>query len=145
MHAVTPFSRADTSLLGRWWWAVDRWVLTAVLLLMLVGAALALAASPAAAERIGLDSFHFARQHLLFLPVALIVMLGVSLLSRTGVKRIGTAGTVLSIALLALTLIIGAELNGARRWLPLGGFHLQPSEFAKPCIAVFMAAVLARS
>ncbi|CAI8053386.1 Probable peptidoglycan glycosyltransferase FtsW [Geodia barretti] len=112
---------------------------------MLVGAALALAASPAAAERIGLDSFHFARQHLLFLPVALIVMLGVSLLSRTGVKRIGTAGTVLSIALLALTLIIGAELNGARRWLPLGGFHLQPSEFVKPCLAVFMAAVLARS
>jgi cell division protein FtsW len=145
VHAVTPFSRTDTSLLGRWWWTVDRWMLTAVLLLMLVGAALALAASPAAAERIGLDSFHFARQQLLFLPVALIVMLGVSLMSRTGVQRIGVAGTALSIALLALTLIVGLELNGARRWLPLGGFHLQPSEFVKPCLAVFMAAVLARS
>ena len=145
MHAVTPFSRADTSLLGRWWWTVDRWMLTAVLLLMLIGAALAFAASPAAAERIGLDSFHFARQQLLFLPVALIVMLGVSLMSRTGVQRIGVAGTALSIALLALTLIVGLELNGARRWLPLGGFHLQPSEFVKPCLAVFMAAILARS
>ncbi len=145
MHAVTPFSRTDTSLLGRWWWTVDRWMLTAVLLLMLVGAALALAASPAAAERIGLDSFHFARQQLLFLPVALIVMLGVSLMSRTGVQRIGVAGTALSLALLALTLIVGLELNGARRWLSLGGFHLQPSEFVKPCLAVFMAAVLARS
>ena len=144
MHAVTPFSRTDTSLLGRWWWTVDRWVLTAVLLLMLVGAALALAASPAAAERIGLDPFHFARQQLLFLPVALVVMIGVSLLTRTGIQRIGTTGTVLSIVLLALTLILGAELNGARRWLPLGGFHLQPSEFVKPCLAVFMAAVLAR-
>ena len=145
MHSVAPFSRTDTSLLGRWWWTVDRWVLSAVLLLMLIGAALALAASPAAAERIGLDSFHFARQQLLFLPVALVVMLGVSLLSRTGVQRIGSAGTVLSIVLLALTLVIGLELNGARRWLPLGGFHLQPSEFVKPCLAVFMAAVLARS
>ena len=144
MHAVTPFSRTDTSLLGRWWWTVDRWVLTAVLLLMLIGAALALAASPAAAERIGLDPFHFARQQLLFLPVALVVMIGVSLLSRAGIQRIGTAGTVLGIVLLALTLILGAELNGARRWLPLGGFHLQPSEFVKPCLAVFMAAVLAR-
>ena len=115
----TPFSRADTSLLGRWWWTVDRWMLTAVLLLMLIGAALALAASPAAAERIGLDSFHFARQQLFFLPVALIVMLGVSLMSRTGVQRIGVAGTALTIALLALTLIVGLELNGARggcRW-----------------------------
>ena len=60
-------------------------------------------------------------------------------------QRIGTAGTVLSIALLALTLIVGVELNGARRWLPLGGFHLQPSEFVKPCLAVFLAVVLARS
>ena len=145
MHAVTPFSRADTSLLGRWWWTVDRWMLTAVLLLMLIGAALALAASPAAAERIGLDSFHFARQQLLFLPVALIVMLGVSLMSRTGVQRIGVAGTALAITLLALTLIVGLELNGARRWLSLGGFYLQPSEFVKPCLAVFMAALLARS
>ena len=144
MNTVTPFSRADTSLLGRWWWTVDRWVLSAVLLLMLFGVALALAASPAAGERIGLDPFHFARQHLLFLPLALVVMIGVSLLSRTGVQRIGTVGTVLGIALLALTPIVGAELNGARRWLVLGSFHLQPSEFVKPCLAVFMAAVLAR-
>ena len=144
MHSVTPFSRTDTSLLGRWWWTVDRWTLTAVLLLMLIGAALALAASPAAGERIGLDPFHFARQQLLFLPLALVVMLGVSLLSRTGVQRIGTAGTVVAIALLALTLVVGVELNGARRWLVLGGFHLQPSEFVKPCLAVFMAAILAR-
>jgi len=141
---VTPFSRTDTSVLGRWWWTVDRWMLTAVLLLMLLGAALALAASPAAAERIGLDPFHFARQQLLFLPVAFIVMIGVSVLSRTGVQRIGTAGAVLSILLLALTLIVGVELNGARRWLALGSFNLQPSEFVKPCLAVFMAAVLAR-
>ena len=144
MHPVTPFSRADLSLLGRWWWTVDRWMLTAVLLLMLLGAALALASSPAAAERIGLDSFHFARHQLLFLPLALVVMIGVSLLSRAGVQRIGMAGTVLGIALLALTLIVGVELNGASRWLELGGFHLQPSEFVKPCLAVFMAAILAR-
>ncbi len=144
MNPVTPFSRTDTSLLGRWWWAVDRWMLTVVLLLMLVGAALTLAASPAAGERIGLDPFHFARQQLLFLPLALVVMIGVSLLSRTGIRRVGTAGTVLGIALLALTLIVGVELNGARRWLVLGGFLLQPSEFVKPCLAVFIAAVLTR-
>ena len=144
MNPVTPFSRADTSLLGRWWWTVDRWMLTGVLLLMLFGAALALAASPAAAERIGLDPFHFARQQLLFLPFALVVMIGVSLMSRSGVQRSGTAGAVLGIALLGLTLIAGVEVNGARRWLVLGGFHLQPSEFVKPCLAVFMAAVLAR-
>lgn len=144
MHGVMPFSRTDTSVLGRWWWAVDRWLLAAVLLLALLGAMLTLAASPATAERLGLEPFHFVRQQFVFLPLALVTMLCFSFLSATGVRRIGTAGTAAAIALIALTLIAGAEVNGARRWLALGGFHLQPSEFLKPCIAVFLAACLTR-
>ena len=36
-------------------------------------------------------------------------------------------------------LFIGAEINGARRWLHLGGYSLQPSEFAKPAFVVSCA------
>ena len=38
-------SRADTSLLGRWWWTVDRWMLLALGILMFCGAILVLAAT----------------------------------------------------------------------------------------------------
>ena len=145
MRAVMPFSRVDTSVLGRWWWTVDRWILAAVLLLALLGAVLTLAASPAAAERIGLDPFHFVRQQFGFLPLALLVMIGVSSLSPTGIRRIGAAGTALAIALLALIFLAGVEVNGARRWLALGGLYLQPSELLKPCLAVFLATLLART
>jgi cell division protein FtsW len=35
--------------------------------------------------------------------------------------------------------VAGAEIKGARRWISFGGFSLQPSEFVKPCFAVFTA------
>ncbi|MDP6342603.1 MAG: cell division protein FtsW, partial [Alphaproteobacteria bacterium] len=44
---VTSFARTDTSVVGRWWWTVDRWTLLAVGLLLLIGSLLTLAASPA--------------------------------------------------------------------------------------------------
>ena len=47
------FARNDTSVLGRWWWTVDRWTLAALVGLMGLGAVLIMAVAPAAAERIG--------------------------------------------------------------------------------------------
>ncbi|NBP73295.1 MAG: cell division protein FtsW, partial [Alphaproteobacteria bacterium] len=46
---MTVFARSDTSILGRWWWTVDRWTLTAVGALIAFGIIMALAASPAVA------------------------------------------------------------------------------------------------
>ncbi len=45
-------SRADNSVLGRWWWTVDRWTLLAIATLIGFGYVLVMAASPAVAERI---------------------------------------------------------------------------------------------
>lgn len=41
--------------------------------------------------------------------------------------------------LLALVVIIGVESRGATRWIPLGFFNVQPSEFAKPALILFLA------
>ena len=63
--------RDDRSVIGQWWWTVDRWALGAVLAIMAFGVMLTLAASPPAAERIGADSFMFAKRQFIFLPLAL--------------------------------------------------------------------------
>ena len=54
---MTPrtITRMDTSMVGRWWWTVDKWMLAAIALLLVVGVMLNLAAGPPAAERIGAD------------------------------------------------------------------------------------------
>ena len=136
---MTTFSRADTSLLGRWWWTVDRWALAAIGLLMFFGVLLILAASPAVASRIGLDSFSLARQHFAMLPVAIGLVICTSLLSPRNVRRVAVIGFLGALALTALTLITGSEVKGATRWVSILGFSLQPSEFLKPTFAVVAA------
>jgi cell division protein FtsW len=129
----------DGSLLGRWWWTVDRLTLTALVLLIAVGMLMTVAASPAVAERIGLDAYAFVRKQLVYLPAAAAVMLGVSLLGPRGIRRLALLGFAVAFALTAATLIVGAEIKGARRWISLPGMSLQPSEFLKPCFAVLAA------
>lgn len=136
-------SRTDTSVLGRWWWTVDRWLLAALAGLVAIGAVLTLAASPAVASRIGLPNFHFVQRQALFLAPALLLMLGISLLSATNVRRVAIVVCGLSLLLVAATLLFGIEVKGARRWLGLGGLSLQPSEFLKPSLAVVSAWLLA--
>ena len=67
---MSALARTDTSVVGRWWWTVDRWSLAGIATLVLVGAVLTLAASPAVADRIGLDSFFFVKRHFALLPPA---------------------------------------------------------------------------
>jgi cell division protein FtsW len=139
-------SRADTSVLGRWWWTVDRWTLAALLALIGFGYVMMLAASPAVAERVMGSSARtlLLLKQVVFLALAAGLMVTVSLLSPRAVRREAALGCLGALALTAATLVIGFETKGARRWLnfPLLG-TMQPSEFLKPCLAVVAAWMLA--
>jgi cell division protein FtsW len=141
---MRSFARTDTSIWGRWWWTVDRWTLAALIGLMGLGAVLIMAVSPAAAERIGgLDSFQLAERQILFLSAALVTVIAVSLLDPRSLRRLAVLGLAASLCLLALTLVAGAEIKGATRWLSIAGVSFQASEFAKPFFAVVAAWMLA--
>ncbi|MGE5504496.1 MAG: putative lipid II flippase FtsW [Actinomycetota bacterium] len=139
------FGRTDTSVLGRWWWTVDRWSIAALFALVGIGLLLTMAASPAVAERIGANSFHFVRRQFVFLAPALVAMLAVSLLSPRQVRRVAVIGFLGAVALLVGVLIFGAEVKGAKRWLTLAGISIQPSEFVKPTFAVVAAWMFSES
>ena len=138
-------ARTDTSIVGRWWWTVDRWQLLAIALLAALGVILVMAASPAVAERLNLDAFYFARRQFIVLLAALAIMGGVALLSPLGVRRMAVAGFAGALILTALTLVGGEDINGARRWLAIGPLVVQPSEFLKPTFVVAIAWVLSAS
>ena len=72
--------RTDRSLVGVWWWTIDRWLLASALLLMVVGTLLVMAAGPAVATLINLPSQHFGVRQGIFLVPAVGLMLAVSLL-----------------------------------------------------------------
>ncbi|MCC6913185.1 MAG: cell division protein FtsW [Rhodospirillaceae bacterium] len=138
--AARTITRLDTSTVGRWWWTVDKWMLAATALLIAIGILLNLAAGPPAAERIGATTFHFVRKQMVFLPLALMTMFAISLLAPVNVRRFAVIGFMISGVLTLLTLVLGEDINGARRWLSIGPIHFgQPSEFVKPFFAVVSA------
>ena len=140
---MLAYGRGDTSIIGRWWFTLDRWSLVALLILLGFGGVLTLAASPAVAERIGLGTFSLAHQQLLILPAACGALLAASLLTPTWVRRLGVVGLGVCLVLLLLTLMFGDTFKGATRWINIFGFSLQPSELLKPAFVITAAWMLA--
>ena len=144
----TPaFSRNDQSHVAQWFWTVDRGLLGAALALMALGVALSFASSPAAilADESITDPFHYSWRMMVFAGVGLTVMLTTSLMSPRGVRRIAVLALFGAIVVMAALPFIGDTVKGAARWVNLGPFSLQPSEFAKPGLIVFAAWMFAEA
>ncbi len=132
-------SRLESTAFAAWWWTVDRLMLAALIVLMLGGIVLSLAASPPVAARLGLEPFHFVNRHILFLIPALIVLLATSLLPARNIRRLALVVFIVSLLLIVATLMFGAEVKGARRWIVILGVNIQPSEFLKPAFVILIA------
>jgi len=137
------FSRRDTSILGRWWWTVDRWSLGAITILMGIGILLSFAASPPVADRLNLGGFYFVKRHVIMMFPTLLVLIFTSLMTPKQIRRLASLVYFLGLIFLVLTVTSGMEIKGARRWLSFGSFSIQISEFVKPAFAVLVAWMLA--
>lgn len=132
-------SRAERTLVGDWWWTVDRWLIAGLAALLIAGFVFLMAGGPPVAERLGLPTFHFINRQVMFLAPALVLMVATSFLTPRYVRRAALLVFVMALALVIATLYVGPEIKGARRWLSIGGLALQPSEFLKPAFVVLAA------
>ncbi len=135
------FGRADKSPIARWFWTIDRPLLFMLLVLIGVGLIGVAAASPAAALRLSGGSvvvppLHFLWRQLMWVAAGVPLMLAVSMLTKESARRFALGGFVVFFVLLMLVPLIGAEKNGAVRWIQLPGFQMQPIEFLKPFFVV---------
>ncbi|MFT4912885.1 MAG: cell division protein FtsW [Brevundimonas sp.] len=147
-HGYTPaFSRNDQGPIAKWFWTVDRGLLGAALGLMGLGVALSFASSPAAilADESITDPFHYSWRMIIWASMGLGIMLTTSLLSPRGVRRIAVLALCGALLVMAMLPFIGDTVKGAARWINLGPFSLQPSEFAKPALIVFAAWMFAET
>ncbi len=132
-------SRVERGPVANWWWTIDRWFLAAFLALMVLGVVLSFAASPAVAERIGLESYHFVSRQVMFMLPAVVVMIAVSFLDPRNVRRLALLTLAGSLLLMVAALYIGVEVKGSRRWIYMAGVSIQPSEYLKPAFVVICA------
>ena len=119
--------------------------LIAALLLML-GTVMIFSSSAVRSYETYGDGMFFVKKHILFLLLGLIGAV-CCMFCPPGFLKSNARGILLvSIFLLVAVLVpgIGTKINGARRWIRFAGFGLQPSEFAKIALIIYLAEYTSR-
>lgn len=139
-------SRVTEPVLPRWWRTIDKWSMTCILMLFGIGLLLGLAASVPLASRNGLEPFYYVQRQAFFGGIAVIAMIGVSMMSPVMVRRAGMLGFALAFLALCLLPFLGTDFGkGAVRWFSFGFASVQPSEFLKPAFIIVIAWLMAAS
>ena len=120
---------------------MDWWLLAAALLLMALGLMMVLSASGIMAERFYEDKYYFFKKQLMFAGFGLGIMGVAALVPRKFLYDLKYVWLLLATGLLLAVLAspLGVEANGARRWINLGLFQIQPMEFAKIALVLYLA------
>jgi len=125
--------------------AVDWWLLSAILIILVIGLTMVYSASAVKAFHDFGDSFYFLKRQAIFAVLGLISMFFVSRIPYTNWKKLAPIILIFCFVLLIAVLIpgIGVVRGGARSWLGIGSFGIQPSEFMKLAMILFLAKWLA--
>ncbi len=120
---------------------MDYTLLFVVILIVVVGLIMLLSASAPSGKRIYDDSYYYFKRQLLFVVFGFVGMIIVSKVNLKELIPYVPKAFFICCVLLFLVLIpgIGVEVNGSRRWLNIPFIQLQPSEFMKPVIAMYIA------
>lgn len=124
----------------------DPWFIFALVTLVALGIVMVSSASIAIAARNAGNEFYFTQRHLFSLCTGALLGYALYTAGLDRIRQFSGYGLVISIVLLMAVLIpgIGHRVNGASRWISLGGVTLQASEFAKLGVIVYLSGYLVR-
>ena len=126
-----------------YWRNIDKNILFSFLALFFLGIFFSFSStSSLAGERLNKDFYHYFTKHLIFSTLAILVMFYISYIKKSFLKKLIIPIFVISLILLILVPIIGVEIKGAKRWLDLFFFRLQPIELIKPFFVLITANII---
>ena len=123
----------------------DRSLLVLVFTLMSIGLVIVTSASIPEGIALSDDPFRFLKRHFIYIVLCLFILATVVSIpiqrwhKYTPLILLGS-----TLGLIAVLTVVGTEVNGAARWLRIGPFNVQPSEFAKLSVVLFIASYLIR-
>lgn len=125
----------------------DKFIVAAIFLLLIIGVAMVYSASAAYAYHRFEDSFYFAKRQVLFAALGVFCMF---LIAKIDPNKFHFAAKPMLIGCFLLLLVVlipgvGILRNGARSWLGIGAFSIQPSEFTKLGMILFFARWFSKS
>ncbi|BFH12890.1 stage V sporulation protein E [Paenibacillus melissococcoides] len=124
--------------------APDLWLIGSILSLLAIGIVMVYSAGAVIAFHDYGDSFYFVKRQLLFAVLGLAAMFVTMNTDYRIWARYAKVGLLICFGLLIIVLIpgIGDVRGGARSWLGIGSFGIQPSEFMKLGMVIFLAKML---
>ena len=126
-----------------YWSAIDKKIFFSFMALFFLGLFFSFSStSTLAGERLNKDYYFFFSKHLSFTFIALTLMILISIIETSFLKKIIIPLFLISFIFLALVPVIGIEVKGAKRWLDLYFFRLQPVELLKPFFILVTVKIL---
>ncbi|WP_405281653.1 putative lipid II flippase FtsW [Cobetia sp. Ld8] len=125
---------------------VDGWLLFCALAILCIGWVMVTSASSEiSSERFDGNAFYYSMRHGIFIVIGLVAAICTLRVPMSAWQQRSFAMLMLGFVLLVVVLVVGREINGAKRWIPLplvGG--VQASEIAKLCLMIWLAGYLDR-
>ena len=119
--------------LSNYWRNIDKKIFFSFIILFSLGLFFSFSStSSLAGERLNKDFYFFFSKHLTFTSLSLIIMILISIIETSVLKRMIIPLFIVSFIFLALVPLMGVEVKGAKRWLDFYFFRLQPIEILKP-------------
>ena len=126
-----------------YWRSIDKKILLSFFILFFLGLFFSFSStSSLAGERFNKEFYFFFTKHLIFTFLAVIIMIVISTFKTELLLKLVTPLFIVSFVLLAIVPIIGVEVKGAKRWIDLYFFRLQPIEILKPFFILMTAKLL---
>lgn len=118
----------------------DWWLFTITLVILALGLVMVLSASGITAEQNSGDKYYFFKRQLIFAAGGGVALWCAALMPREWLYRMQYPAIFLSLLLVLVTLSpFVRDINGARRWIPLGSVSIQPMEFVKISLVLYLA------
>ena len=141
---MLSFGRENTSLIAKWWRNIDKQILFLFIFLLLLGLFFSFSSTTSVmSEKMNKQTYFFFIKHLIFVSISLFLIFAISIQEKNKLIKVLTYLFIVSIVLLFLTLVVGEEIKGSRRWIAFDPFpRFQPVELLKPLFIIFVAKII---
>ena len=141
---MLSFGRENTGLVAKWWRNIDKQILFLFAFLLLLGLFFSFSSTTSVmSDKMNKETYFFFIRHLIFVSLSLLLIFMISIQEKNKLIKVTTYLFILSVVLLFLTLIVGVEIKGSRRWIDFDPFpRFQPVELLKPLFIIFVAKII---
>jgi len=138
------FDRENTSSIAKWWRNIDKAILFLFVFLFLLGLFFTFSStSSMLAEKMNKQTYFFFTKHLIFVFIALFLLVIISIQDRNKLIKFLPYLFLISLLLLFLIPLFGAEVKGSKRWMDIPFLpRFQPIELIKPLFIIFIAKII---